>query len=89
MDKMISLILGALCGGGQFLVLRHTLKPLAEGGVPQIAKVMLLQLPIPLILLLGCAFINPNLLPFTGSAFCFSLIISGVANHLVTMKKKG
>ena len=89
MDKVIALIIGALCGIGQFLMIRHTLKPLSEGEDPQIAKLMILKLPIPLALLFGCAFINTDLLPFAGIAFCLSLVTASVANHLRTMKKRG
>jgi len=89
MDRIVSLIIGLLCGIGQFYVVRATLKPLSEGKDLQMFKVVLLKLPIPVILFLGCAFINIKLLPFVGIAFCLSLTSSGIINHLMTMKKKG
>jgi len=89
MDKVITIIIGLLCGIGQFLMMRYTLRPLAEGGTPQIFKMMFLQIPIPLVLLLGCAFIDKGLLPFAGGAFCLSMVVTSVANHLITLKKKG
>ena len=89
MDRLIALVIGALCGAGQFFLMRHTLKPLSKGGDPQIFKVMLLKFPIPLVLLVGCAFIDPNLLPFAGIAFCLGMVVISIANHLITTKKKG
>ena len=89
MDIVIVIIVGALCGGGQFLVLRHTLKPLSEGKTPRIGAMFILQMPIPIVLLLCCAFINVGLLPYAGGAFCFSLVVSAVTNHLITQRKKG
>ena len=88
MDKVIVLIIGALCGVGQFLILKRTLKPLSEGKTPQIGIMFFLQMPIPMALLLCCAFINVVLLPFAGGAFCFGLIVSAVTNHLVTQKRR-
>lgn len=88
MDKLAAIIIGAACGIGQFLVMRKALKPLSEGRSPRVGIVKLLQLPIPLVLLLVCAFINVNLLPFVGIAFCLSLFAASVVNHLITMKKK-
>jgi len=89
MDKAIALIVGALCGVGQFYVVRHSLKPLAENGELSLTKGVFLKVPIPLALLLGCAFINPRLLPFAGGAFCVCLIVTGIVNHLITLKKEG
>lgn len=92
MDKILAIIIGAVCGIGQFLILRHTLKPLAKGedpGVGMAGKMMFLQLPLPLVLLLICAFIDVALLAFVGVAFCLSLITASVINHFVTLKKKG
>ena len=89
MGKVVVIIIGLLCGVGQFFTMRYTLRPLAEGGTPQVFKLMLLQIPIPLVLLLGCAFVDTGLLPFTGGAFCLSMIIASVANYLITLKKKG
>jgi hypothetical protein len=88
MDKIIALIVGILFGVVQLFVLRHALKPLSEGKDPKVFKVLFFQMPIPFVLLLSCAFIDPNLLPFVGSSFCLSLIIAAVINHFVTQKKK-
>ena len=89
MDKIIALVAGALCGIAQFFVIRYTLKSITNEGNPKIVKGMFLKAPIPIALLLGCAFINSNLLHYAGGAFCLSLITAGVYNHLVTIKKKG
>jgi hypothetical protein len=88
MDKIIALIVGILFGVGQFFLLRYALKPLAEGRDPKVFKVLFFQMPIPFILLLCCAFINPNLLPFVGSSFCLSLIVAAVINYFVTQKRR-
>jgi len=90
MDKILAIIIGALCGTGQFFILRYTLKSLAKGEKnPEIGIMMFLRLPLPLVLLISCAFIDFTLLPFTGVAFCLSLITASVINHFVTLKKKG
>ena len=89
MDRIIAVVIGLLCGVGQFFIMRYSLKPLSEGGDPQVGRFMLLKLPIPLILLVGYAFVDSNLLPFAGIAFCLSMVLISVANHLATMKKKG
>lgn len=89
MDKIVAIIIGALCGIGQFFILRYTLKALAEGEPAGVGKMMLLRLPLPLVLLLSCAFIDFTLLAFVGVAFCLSLITASVINHFVTLKKKG
>lgn len=89
MGKILAVIIGALFGTGQFFILRRTLKPLEKGESPNTGKMLFLQLPLPLVLLPGCAFINFSLLPFTGSAFCSGLIIASVINHFATLKKKG
>lgn len=89
MNRIVAIIIGALCGAGQFLLLRYTLKPLAKGENPGIGKMMFLQLPLPLVLLLICAFIDFMLLAFAGGAFCLSLITASVINYIVTLKKKG
>jgi len=88
MDKFIAITIGVICGIGQFLMLRYTLKPLAEGKAPKVGKMRLLLLPIPLVLLVGCAFIDANLLPFVGIAFCLSLMAASIINHLLTTNKK-
>ena len=88
MDKILALVVGIICGIGQFLVLRHALKPLAEGKDPKVFKVLFFQIPIPFILLLCCALIDTNLLPFTGSSFCLSLVVASAVNYFVTQKKK-
>lgn len=88
MDKFAAIIIGAICGIGQFLMLRYTLKPLSEGKTPKVSKVKLSQLPIPLVMLFGCAFIDIYLLLFVGIAFCLSLFAASVVNHFITMKKK-
>lgn len=88
MKILIVLVIGIICGVGQFFMLRFTLKPLSEGKTPQVAKMMFLQLPIPLILLLGCALVNTNLLPFAGGAFCLSLVAAAVVNHFITSKRR-
>lgn len=89
MDKAAAIIIGALFGIGQFLVLRHTLKPLEKGEDLQVGKTMLLRLPLPLVLLGGCALIDVVLLAFAGGAFCAGLIIASVINHFRMLKKKG
>ena len=89
MGKIIAFVLRAFCGIGQFFIMRHTLKPLSEEGNPMLIRGILLKVPIPFALLLGCAYIDVQLLPFAGSAFCISLVVSGVINHLVTLKKEG
>jgi len=89
MDKILAIIIGALCGIGQFFILRYSLKSLAEGENPGVGKTMFLRLPLPLVLLLSCAFIDFTLLAFVGVAFCLSLITASVINHVVTLKKKG
>jgi len=89
MDRIIATVVGLLCGIVQFLIMRYTLAPLARGENIHAAKVLLLRLPVPAVLLLGCAFINSSLLPFAGIAFCLSLTVAGAVNHLLTMKKKG
>ena len=89
MDSIIALVVGLLCGIIQFFIMRYTLKPLAEGEDLPVFKFMFLKLPVPLVLLLGYAFTNADLLPFAGLAFCLSLIIASAANHLLTLKKKG
>lgn len=89
MDKILAIIIGALCGIGQFFILRYTLKSLAIGENPGVGKAMLLRLPLPLVLLISCAFIDFTLLAFIGVAFCLSLITASVFNHFVTLKKKG
>lgn len=89
MDKFLALTIGILGGIGQFYILRHTLKPLARGEQPQVGIMMFLQLPLPIALLLGCAFIDFTLLAFVGGAFCLGLIAASVINHITTMKKKG
>ena len=50
---------------------------------------MLLKLPLPVALLVGCAFIDTNLLPFAGIAFCAGLFAASVVNHLITTKRRG
>ena len=89
MGRVIAVIIGAVCGTGQFFLLRHTLKPLTEGKTPNVGLFTILKLPIPLALLITCAFINTDLLPFAGGAFCLSLIIASVINNLTTLNKKG
>ena len=89
MDKMIAVFIGALCGVGQFFILWRTLKPLTKGEAPQIAMAMLLKLPLPLVLLVGCAFLNTTLLPFAGIAFCAGLMAASVVNHLIRTKRRG
>lgn len=89
MDKILAILVGALCGIGQFFILRHSLKSLAKGENPGVGKTMFLRLPLPLILLFGCAFVDFTLLAFVGAAFCLSLITASVINHLMTLKKKG
>ena len=88
MDKVIAAIIGVVCGGGQFFLLRYTLKPLAEGKNLKVGLLMFLKFPIPLVFLVGCALINPDLLPFAGGAFCLSLVAASVINNLVTLKKR-
>ena len=66
---VLALIAGIACGVGQFFLLRRTLRPLSEGKNPS-ALMLLSQLPIPIVLLLGCAMINVTLLPFAGGGFC-------------------
>jgi len=88
MDKLVTIMIGAICGIGQFFMLRYTLKPLTEGEAPKVGMMMLLKLPIPLILLLVCAIIDVNLLPFVGISFCLSLMAASIINHLITTKKK-
>jgi len=89
MDKILAIIIGALCGIGQFFILRYTLKSLTEGENPGVGRTMLLRLPLPLVLLLSCAVVDFTLLAFVGVAFCLSLITASVINHFVTLKKKG
>lgn len=89
MDKFVAIVIGALCGVGQFFILRYTLKPLEKGGNPRIGIMMLMRLPLPLALLIGCAAIDFVLLAFTGGAFCLGLIIASVINHFAMLKKKG
>lgn len=89
MGKILAIIIGALCGIGQFFILRYTLKPLSEGENPGVGKMMFLRLPLPLMLLVSCAFIDFTLLAFAGVAFCLSLIMASVINHFMTLKKKG
>lgn len=89
MDKLLVVVVGILCGVGQFFLLRAALKPLAEGKPPNVVKMLLSQLPIPLVLLLGCAYINVDLLLFAGVAFSLSMVLASVAYHLITLKKKG
>lgn len=89
MGKILASIIGALCGIGQFLILRYTLKSLTKGENSRIGKMMFWRLPLPLILLLCCAFIDFTLLAFVGVAFCLSLLTASVINHFVTLKKKG
>ena len=89
MDKIIVIILGAVCGTAHFLLLRYKLKPLAEGKGLKAGRMLLLQYPVPLAFFLGCAFVNPGLLPYAGGAFCLSLITSGAVNHFTGMRKKG
>jgi len=88
MEHVFALVLGALCGVGQFFLIRYSLKSLAEAGKPQLVKVSVLKLPIPLALLLGCALLNADLLPFVGGAFCLTLVITGAVNHLLTLKRE-
>lgn len=88
MDKLVAIIISAICAIGQFFILRYTLKPLTEGENPNVGKMMLLKLPIPLLLLLVCAIIDVNLLPFAGISFCLSLMAASIVNHVVTTKKK-
>ena len=76
MDKIIAVVAGCVCGVGQFFLMRHTLKPLAQGKDPKTALFMILKLPIPLVLLVGCALVNPELLPYAGSAFCLSMVVA-------------
>ena len=89
MDKILAITTGVLGGIGQFFILRHTLKPLARGENPQVGIMMFLQLPLPVALLLGCAFIDFTLLAFVGGAFCLGLIAASVINHIAMMRKKG
>lgn len=89
MDKILAVIVGILGGIGQFFILRYTLKPLAKGDQPQVGIMMFLQMPLPIILLLICAFVDFTLLAFVGGAFCLGLITASVINHITTMKKKG
>lgn len=89
MAEILAVIIGALCGIGQFFILRQTLKALAKGEDPGVGKTMFWRLPLPLVLLLSCAFIDFTLLAFVGVAFCLSLITASVINHIVTLKKKG
>ena len=89
MDKIIAIVIGGLCGVGQFLLLRYKLKPLTEGNIPRIGRMLFLQFPVPLTLLLCYALINFKLLPIAGGAFCLSLIITSVLSHFTTLKKKG
>ena len=87
MGIVISILIGAACGVLQFFMMRYSLKPLSEGKDPRMVKVMLLKLPIPIALLVSCAIINIELLPFAGGAFCLSSVLSGVANHMMTLKR--
>jgi len=89
MDKILAIIIGALCGIGQFFILRYTLKSLARGENPGVGRTVFLRLPLPLALLVGCAFVDFTLLAFVGGAFCLSMIAASVINHFVTLKKKG
>ena len=89
MDKVIVIIVGAICGVGQFLLMRHSLKPLTEGGSPKIGLFMILKFLIPLALLVGCALVDPKLLPYAGGALCLMLFITTGINYLLTLKKKG
>ena len=84
---VFALIAGITCGVGQFFLLRRTLRPLSEGKNPS-ALMLLSQLPIPIVLLLGCAMINVKLLPFSGGGFCGGLVLSAAANLLIEKKKK-
>jgi len=89
MDKILAVVIGALCGIGQFFIMRYTLKSLAKGENTGIGKMMFLRLPLPMVLLLGCAFIDYTLLAFVGVAFCLSMITASIINHFVTPKRKG
>ena len=89
MGILIAIVVGAACGVGQFFLRRAVLRPLAEGKDIPVAKVLFFQMPIPFVLLLGCALVNAELLPFAGGAFCLCLVAASVVNHMVTIKKKG
>ena len=80
-----ALIAGIVCGIGQFFLLRRVLRPISEGKNPS-ALILFSQLPIPVVLLLGCAMIK--LLPFAGGGFCGGLVLSAAANLLIEKKKK-
>ena len=79
-----ALIAGIACGIGQFFLLRRVLRPISEGKNPS-ALMLFSQLPIPAVLLFGCAMINVKLLPFAGGGW---LVLSAAANLLIEKKKK-
>ena len=82
-----ALIAGIACGIGQFFLLRRVLRPISEGKNPS-ALMLFSQLPIPAVLLFGCAMINVKLLPFAGGGFCGGLVLSAAAHLLIEKKKK-
>ena len=86
MDRLLAVVAGLIFGVGQFFILRRTLRPLTQGSAPRTGLFMLLKLPLPILLLVGCALVDTGLVPFAGGAFCAGLVAAAVVNHLLTVK---
>ncbi|MFV0529370.1 MAG: hypothetical protein ACK5MN_11720 [Lachnospiraceae bacterium] len=88
MNILITILIGIAGGVGQFFIMRYTLKPLERSENPNIAKLMLLKFPLPLALLVVCGLLDYSLLAYMGGAFCGSLFLSSVINHIVMGRKQ-
>ena len=87
MGIFITIIIGVLCGSAQFFLRRLALKPLSDGKSPQIVKLFLFRMVIPLVFLICCALIDIDLLPFAAISLCLSSIVLSVINLLITKKR--